>query len=219
MNSLKETTILIAEAEPIARLGLLHLINQEPALHVCGEACSLSDARDMCAQHLPDIVVLDLSMGDGLAFIKDLPQWSPLTKVVIYTTVMQIQTVQRAFKAGALGYVSRRDSGRSLLTAILGAVHGERHISPSLENIVLGNFATGVLEIRGNGMPAVSNRESQTLLLLAKGLSNQDIATAMGVSIKTVETHFQRLKEKLGIPGTAALRQYAATHAIQTDDE
>lgn len=217
MTALKETHIVIAEAEPVTRLGLLHLINKEPSLRVCGEAACLPDARELCAKHQPGVVVFDLALGDGLGFIKDLAQWSPRTRVVIYTGLMDVVVLQRTFKAGALGFVSRQDAAACLLTAIHGAVQGARHMSPRVENVVLGNLATGALEVRGargEGLPALTNRELQTLRLLGRGLSNREIAAEMKVSIKTIETHCQRLKEKLHLHGSAALRQYAAVQTM-----
>lgn len=212
MKTLKETNIVIVDAEPVTRLGLFHLINKEPSLRVCGETHCLNVARDLCANHKPRIVIFDPLLGDGLAFIKDLPQWSPETRAVIYTAEVDVLLMQRAFKAGAFGYVYRRDPVNSLLTAIRGALDGHRHVSPQMENVMLGNLANGALEMRADGMPSISNRESETLRWLGKGKTNRQIAEEMKVSIKTIETHCQRLKEKLNLHGSAALRQYAALH-------
>jgi DNA-binding NarL/FixJ family response regulator len=212
MIILKDTNIVIVEAESVARFGLLSLINKEPKLRVCGEAHCLAGARELCEKHQPQVVVFDIAVGDGLGFIKDLPLWSPQTRVVVHTGALEVVLIQRAFKAGAFGYVSRQDATGCLLSAIHGAVGGARHVSPRVEDVMLGNLATGALEMRGDGMPAVSNREAQTLRLLGKGLSNRQIADEMKVSIKTIETHCQRLKEKLHVHSSAALRQYAAVH-------
>lgn len=213
MAPLKDINIVVAEAEPITRLGLAHLINKEPSLRVCGEAECLKGARELCSKHQPRIVIIDLALGDGLTFIKDLAQWSAGTRVVVYTSLVDVVSMQRAFKAGAFGYVSRHDPSQNILTAIMGALKGLRHVSPRVENMVLGNLANGALEVRGEGKPMLSNRELQTLRLLGKGMSNRKIAEEMTVSIKTVETHCQRLKEKLQLSGAASLRQYAAINA------
>lgn len=212
MKPLKDTNIVIAEAESVARFGLLHLINMEPKLRVCGEARCLVGAREMCEKHQPQIVVVDIALGDGLNFIKDLSKWSPETRVVVHTGALEAVLIQRAFKAGAFGYVSRHDATECLLTAIREAMEGGRHMSQRVSNLMLGHLANGALEVRGDGMPAVSNREAQTLRFLGKGLTNRQIAAEMNVSIKTIETHCQRLKEKLNVVTSSALRQYAAVH-------
>jgi DNA-binding NarL/FixJ family response regulator len=213
MNTLKDTNIVIVEAESVARFGLLHLINKEPRLRVCGEASCLVGARELCEKHRPQVVVFDIALGDGVNFIKDLPQWSPGTRVVVHTGAVEVVLIQRAFKAGAFGYVSRHDPTGSLLFAINGAAEGARHMSPRVSDLMLGNLANGALEVRGDGMPSVSNREAQVLRMLGKGLSNREISDEMKVSIKTIETHCQRLKEKLHVGNSSALRQYAAVHA------
>ncbi len=212
MSALKDTNIVIVEAESMARFGLLQLINKEPKLRVCGEASCLVGARELCEKHQPHLVVFDIALGDGVNFIKDLPQWSPATRVVVHTGAVDVVLIQRAFKAGVLGYVSRHDSTESLLMAIHGALKGTRHMSQKVGDVMLGNLANGAIEVRADGMPKVSIREAQVLRLLGKGLSNRQISDEMKVSIKTIETHCQRLKKKLRVSSSCALRQYAAVH-------
>jgi DNA-binding NarL/FixJ family response regulator len=213
MSTLKDTNIVIVEVESMARFGLLQLINKEPKLRVCGEAICLVGARELCEKHQPQVVVLDVAVGDGVNFIKDLPRWSPGTRVVVHTGALEVILIQRAFKAGALGYVSRHDSTGCLLKAIRSAVEGGRHMGQRVSDLMLGNLANGAIEVRADGMPLVSNREAQVLRMLGKGLSNRQISDDMQISIKTIETHCQRLKEKLHVSSSCALRQYAAVHA------
>ena len=210
MTSLRENSVIIAEAEPVTQLGLLHLINKEPALRVCGQASGLSEARKLCERLQPALLVVDVALGDGLGFVKDLPQWCPATRVVVFTAVAEVVLVQRAFQAGAWGYVLRRDPVSALVTALHGALAGVRHVSPQVEDLMLGNLARGSLQVKVEGRGSLSNREAEVLRCLGRGMETRKISEELSVSIKTVETHCQRMKEKLGLVSISALRQYAA---------
>ena len=214
MTSLRENSVIIAEAEPVTQLGLAYLINKEPSLRVCGQASGLPGARELCERHQPALLVVDVALGDGLGFVKDLPRWSPRTRVVVFTAVAEVVTVQRAFQAGVWGYVLRRDPATALVTALHGALLGVRHVSPQMENLMLGNLANGSLQVKGEGRGNLSNRESEVLRHLGQGFDTRKISQEMTVSIKTIETHCQRMKEKLGMRSLSALRQYAAVQSV-----
>lgn len=205
--------VLIVDAEPITRYGLMHLIKEQKSLCVCGDADNLPSARDWCQKEKPDLVILDPSMGDGFGFIREVPRWSAQTRVVVLTTLEDALSVQRAFKAGALGYMTRRDPLPALLLAIDGALKGERHMGPRVEHIMLNTLACGELELRGDVEAGLSNREREVLRLLGLGQSTREVAHELRVSVKTVETHSLRIKDKLNLSGSAALRRHAALYA------
>jgi DNA-binding NarL/FixJ family response regulator len=212
MDSVGKKRVLIVDAEPVTRLGLMKIINEQKQLTLCGDADSLPVARDWCIKEKPDIVILDLAMGDGFGFIKEVPLWSPGCKVVVFTSLLDTLTVQRAFKAGASAYITKRDPLPELISAILGSVRGERHVGPRVETVLLDNLACGVMELRGNTETELSNREREVLRLIGLGNSTRSIATELRLSVKTVETHCQRIKEKLKLDSVAALRRHAILH-------
>ena len=212
METLGKRRVLVVEAEPAARMGLAQFIKEQKNLVLCGEADSLPIARECCMKEKPDIVVLDLAMGDGFGFIKEVPRWSPGCRVVVFTSLLDPLTVQRAFKAGALGYVTKRDPLAALIAAILGALDGERHMGPRVEHVVLDTLACGSLDMCGDKEAVLSNREREVLRLLGQGNSTRAVAEELRLGVKTVETHCQRIKEKLKLRDASALRRHAALH-------
>lgn len=212
----KKADVLIADAEPVARCGLVSLINSHPRLRVCAEAETLALARELCSKHKPAVLVLDPAMGDGFALIKDLPRWSRETRVVVFTGMNDALAVQRAFKVGACAFVTRRDPVSALMNAVVGALSGERHVGPHVEHLLLENLASGSVELHGHEMSALSNRELQVFRLLGSGLGTRAVATELGVSVKTVETHRQRMKEKLQVAnGTELQRRAVLFHGMK----
>jgi DNA-binding NarL/FixJ family response regulator len=201
--------VVAAGAEPLARCGLLHLLNSHPALRVCAEAECTPSARAECARWKPDVLAIDGALTDSFTMLRDLPRWSPKTRWVIFSGPEDPATVQRAFKAGACGYVTRRDPMSAILSAILGAVHGERHIGPRVEHVLLQSLASGGMELRASEFAALSNRELQIFQMIGAGRGTRDVAEELHVSVKTVETHRQRMKEKLGLSSAAELQRKA----------
>jgi DNA-binding NarL/FixJ family response regulator len=206
------TKVLVADAEPISRRGLVHLIQEDPMLDVCGETGSSREARMLCEKQQPDVLVLDPAMecGDGFVLLSEMARWAPGAQVVVFTALEDTLAVQRAFKAGAAGYVARRDPASALLAAILGAARGERHVGPRVEHLLLERLACGALEMRDNDEAALSQRELQIYRLIGAGYSSRAMATELCVSIKTVETHRQRIKGKLRLSTGAELQRRAA---------
>jgi DNA-binding NarL/FixJ family response regulator len=213
MASPVNSRVLIVVSEPITRFGLLQLIKDQKNLCACGDADCLTMAREWCEKEKPEVVIIDPAMGDGFGFIRDMRKWCPQTRLVVFTALEDALSVQRAFKAGVSAYVTRRDSLNALISAVEGAVRNERHMSPRVEHVMLTTLACGELELRGNVEADLSNREREVLRLLGHGQSTREIAIELHVSVKTVETHSLRIKEKLNLKGSAALRRHAALYA------
>ncbi len=209
MKSPQRTSVLVADAEPLARCGLVQLINGHPGLKVCAEAASISEARELCAQHRPEILVLDPAQGDGFALIKDLPRWSRSTRVIVLTSLEDTASVQRALQAGALGYVSRRDPVDSLIRAIIEALSGNRHIGPRPSRALFGDLACGSLLLEKDAFSCLSPREFDVFRRIGEGMKVQAIAEEFHLSKKTVETHRQRIREKLHLASGCELQRQA----------
>lgn len=137
MVNSRKSTVLIADAEPVARLGLVRLIDSHHELQVVGEADGLSGARDLCTRLKPDIVILDPSMADGFAFIRDVRRWSARAQVVAFTRLDDVLSVRRAFNAGVCGYVTRLDSVAAVMAVLLAAARGERRVGARVGNALL----------------------------------------------------------------------------------
>ena len=213
MANQKKANVLVVDAEAVARFGLVQLINSQALLRVAGEAETLVVARALASRLKPDVVVLDPALGDGVHFIKELTRSKAPPRVVAFTAMEDALSVQRAFQAGVCGYVTRRDPVADLLSAIVAALSGRRHIGPRIARVLLDRLACGAVQLSGDETGALSQRERQVFRLLGSGNSGRAIAAELGVSVKTVETHRQRIKDKLQLKTGAELNRRAAIAA------
>ena len=211
----KRASVVLLDPEPVARCGLAHLLSSHEALEVVAEADSVPVARSLCEKWQPAVLVIDVAVGDGLHFVKELPTWSARTRVVVFSAQVDARCVQRAFQAGAWGYVTRRDPEASLL----GAVAGERHVGPQVEQLLLGRMVAGAVELSGNAVAALSERELEVFRLIGRGLGTQAVADELRLSVKTVETHRQRIKMKLHYRDGKELQHHAVLFQSGRDTE
>ena len=213
MPNSRKANVLVVDAEAVARFGLVQLIGSHALLRVVGETDSLAAAREMASRLKPEIVVVDPALGDGVHFIAELRRSKARPNVVAFTALEDALSVQRAFQAGVCGYVTRRDPLPAVIAAIVGAVKGERHVGPRVEDVLLEKLACGAVQLSGDETGVLSQRERQVFRLLGAGRSGSAIASELGVSVKTVETHRQRIKEKLRLKTGAELNRRAVLAA------
>ena len=212
MPSVSKTTVVIIHPEPIVRCGLVAIINAHEALRIAGETGALREARDLCARVKPGVIILDPAMegGEGLRLLRDLPKWAPKAKAVAFTGHAEAADVQQAFEAGVSAYLTKDDGVETVLAAVVGAAAGERHFGPGVERILIERLSAGAIEMRSSLEQALSNREMQIFRLVGAGRAAREVAETLGVSVKTVESHQQRMKQKLRLRSGAELRQRAA---------
>jgi len=209
MTNNRKARVLVVDAEPVSRFGLVHLFNAHERLQVVAEAEAMPVARELCLRHRPELVVLDAALGDGLGFVREVKQLSPKGRVVVFTSQVDALCVTRAFRAGAEGYVTRRDSVSSLMSTVLGVLDGERQVAPSVQRVLVEQMVTGGAEVRGRAESVLSDRELQVYQLLGQGLKARAVAAELRLSVKTVETHVQRIKVKLGVANAGELQRRA----------
>lgn len=197
--------ILIVDDHPAVREGLSLLLEQDRHT-LCGEASSRAELVALLSSVGPDIALVDLSLDEesGLVCIPDL--LSSGIPVIVYSMHEDLKTVKRALDCGARGFVSKREASVSLLDAIQAVLGGTSYLSPrvaaNLESI------EGMIDTP-TPSPQFSGREIQALTLLGQGATYADIASELDVSIRTVETYFNRMRIKLELDGMKALRKYA----------
>lgn len=215
MMNIKQVRVVIADAEPIWRLGLREVVERQALMVVVAEAGSVAEARAACEKEQPELLLLDVGLEGGQAFffLEELPRWSRGTRVVVFTRQMDGRLVQRALRAGACGVFAKCDPIVSLLVGLHGATSGTRHLGPTAEGLLYERIAHGALELHGSEEAALSERELQIYRLMAEGRSTRWIAEMLSLSVKTVETHHARMKEKLGARTSGELRQRATTWA------
>jgi len=203
--------VLIADDHAVVREGLRTLINTEPGLEVVGEAADGQEAVQQAQKLQPDVILLDMVMPqlDGLGAIKAIKEEQPEAKILVLTSFADDDKVFPAIKAGALGYLLKNSTPQRLLRAIRDVYQGEPSISPDVAKKLM-------LEVqRPTDLPPtaepLTEREVDVLRLLAKGLTNQDIAAELVIGEGTVRTHVSNILSKLHL----ANRTQAALYALR----
>jgi two-component system response regulator NreC len=209
---------LIADDHAVLRAGLRMLLEVQRDMAVAGEAGDGAEAVQKARELQPDIVLLDLTMpGPGSGeVIRQVLRACPKTRVLVLTMHDDPAYLASALAAGAAGYVVKKVADSELLSAIR-AVHGGRTFVDLTQSLDTPSRAVvSGARAEGERPKDLSRREREVLGLLAQGYSNQQIATQINVSVKTVETHRTRLSEKLGLKGRAELYRFAVESGILT---
>jgi DNA-binding NarL/FixJ family response regulator len=207
--SQKVRRVLIVDDHPIVRQGLRRMIDLEPDLVVCGEAQTERDARTAIRELQPDVLIVDLTLaqGDGLELVRDVHAQYPDLPMLVLSMHDELVYGERLLAAGASGYIMKQAASDQLLVALRQVLDGGTYMSPALA----ANIERTARELSGSADPIsrLSNRELQVLSFIGRGLSSREAADALGLSVKTVETHRQSLKRKLNLATNALLLQYA----------
>ncbi|GAA4008183.1 response regulator transcription factor [Allokutzneria multivorans] len=185
--------VLLADDHPVVRAGLRDMLSVDPGIEVVGECSDGAEATRMAAELRPDLVLMDLRMPgtDGVvATAKIVAAGS--AKVLVLTTYDSDRDILRAIEAGAAGYLLKDTPRDQLAQAVVAAARGDTVLAPPIA-------ARLVTRVREPRTPALTAREVEVLGLVAKGLSNPDIAASLGIGEATVKTHLLRSYEKLGV--------------------
>lgn len=209
--------ILVADDHEVMRNGMRALIEHEPGWEVCGTASNGQEAVDTAKKLKPEVVVLDMAMPelDGLEALRQIKHALPNTEVVIFSAHHSEEVIEQLFDAGAKSYIQKSDAGRHLVAAIKSLAEHKAFFTPAISQILFAKFLSSSSGKKQNGHEhAVTNRERDVVRLLARGSSNKEVATSLGISIRTAETHRATLMRKLGLESLAALVCYAIRNNI-----
>ena len=204
--------VVLADDHAVVREGLKALVNAQPDMRVVGEAADGEAAWGTAKELLPDVLVIDLSMPvlGGAEATERVRRDCPSVKVLALTVHEERLYLTQLLRAGASGYVLKRAAAAELVRAIRTVAAGGMYLDPS----VAGALVEGYLESQDVAEPppheALSEREREVLVHIAKGYSNKEIAARLGLSVKTVETYKARVGEKLGLRTRVDIVRYAA---------
>lgn len=207
-----KTRIVIADDHSIVREGVRMILATQRDFDVVGEAASGEEALALIEKHRPDVVVMDISMPGigGIEATGQIKHRYPKINVLALTMHEDESYVFRLLRAGASGYVLKRAAATDLVTAVRAASRGEAFLYPSVARNLIADYLrrveAGEEKERYDGL---TGREREILTLIAQGLSNQDIARKLYISIKTVQTHRAHILEKLGLHDRTELVRYA----------
>jgi DNA-binding NarL/FixJ family response regulator len=196
----------IAEDHTIVRWALREALGKNPEIEVVGEAGTAAETLEMIQKVRPDVLLLDLSLPDrsGFDVLNEMRESDTAPLVVVLTWHTEPSYAARAIAAGAHGYLNKSVTPEDLLSAIRAVSRGEQVIPPGVEQIL----ATG----DGHPASALTAREQQVMEMLARGLTNREIAEHLQISIKTVDTHRGHVLKKLGLRNNSELTRFAVKH-------
>jgi DNA-binding NarL/FixJ family response regulator len=203
--------VLILDDLPIIRERMAELIQAEPDLMVCGEADDAREAMRMIGTTGPRLVVTSLSLknGHGLDFVKDVHSNHPQLLILVFSLYDELVYAERAIRAGARGFIRKQESTRELLRAIRYVLEGEIYMSERVTVTKVTRFFSRSSIKKMASLEQLSDRELQVLQLVGQGQSTRQIARALSVDVKTIETYRARIKVKLNLVTAPELADYA----------
>ncbi len=209
--------LMLVDDHAVVRSGLRMLLENEPDLVIVGEAGTAQAAVDLAGQMQPDVILMDIGLPDatGIEATRRIKQNQPQIAVVALTIHEDEEYFFKMLQAGATGYVPKRAAPEELLSAVRSAAAGEVYLYPSLARLLVHEYINyrraGSAD---NVVNALSERESEVLAYVAEGVSNRDIAEALGISPKTVARHRENIMRELGLHSRSELVKYAIRHGI-----
>ena len=207
--------IFLADDHELVRNGIRFILNTQPEWEVCGEAANGRDAVERVATTKPDIVIIDIGMPDlnGLEATRQIMKAHPAVKVLVLTVHESHQVVREVLNAGARGYILKSDASRDLIAAIQALQRNKTFFTSTVAELVLDSFLTGKPGIK---QEVLTTREREVVQLVAEGKGTKEVAVALGLSVKTAETHRSNIMRKLDIHSVSELVLYAVrNHIIQ----
>jgi DNA-binding NarL/FixJ family response regulator len=204
--------IVIAEDHTILREGLRALLSSYSDFEIVGEAIDGRDAIQCAEKHMPDLILMDLSMPrmNGMEAIREVKKRCPQTKILALTVHSTEEYILTALRAGADGYVLKDDASAQLVMAIKNTLMGKTYLSPGVSEKVVEGYLEGKKTLKTKTTwDTLTAREREILKLIAEGYKNKEIADLLCISAKTVEKHRSNLMSKLNLHNTSALTAFA----------
>ena len=203
--------VLIVDDHPIVREGLAELINREKDLAVCGQADSGCRGLEAIEALAPDVAIIDLSLDDinGLTLIKNLRSRGITIPVLVLSMHEESLYAERALRAGAQGYIMKREAPTRVITAIRKVLGGEVYLSDTMAARVMQRIVGIPSRSSASPVSRLSDRELEVYAFIGQGLKTREIAAKLHLSVKTIETYREHIKEKIGLRNATELVQSA----------
>ncbi len=206
--------ILIADDHPVVRKGVSQSLARQSNFEIVGEAVDGRDAVRLAYSLRPEVVVVDIDMPNlnGIAVADLIRRELPDIRVLVLSAHRAQDYVQRIIQSGARGYVLKDATAEELARAVEAVHRGEAFFSPEIARVALNQIVQG--HNAETGTPQLTNREREVLIQIADGFSNKEIAVKLGVGVRTVETHRERIMRKLDIHNVAGLTRFAIAKGL-----
>ena len=203
--------ILIVDDHPLVREGLADLVNKEKDLVVCGQAEDAYQAMEAIRELKPDMAIVDISLKEtsGLELIKDIKIQHPSLPILTLSMHEESVYAERALRAGAKGYIMKREATKKVVTAIRKVLRGQLYLSEKMTTRLVRKFVDGKPEAGTSPIDRLTDRELEVFSLLGRGNGTRQISEQLHLSVKTIETYRSRIKEKLNLTSASELLQHA----------
>jgi DNA-binding NarL/FixJ family response regulator len=214
------TRILIADDQPLIRMGLHTLLNGEQDLEVVGEVARGDEVESAIDRLAPNVLILDITLPelDAVDTTRHVTKHHTEVQILILTACDDQEVILGLLEAGATGYVLKADSPASLLLAIRTVAKGHTWLSSRVANVLVSKpGAPWTPPMVSQGLPALTGREREVLALVGQGLSNRQIAETLCITRGTVRSHLNRVYDKIGVDGRSQAMHYAMMHGLVRD--
>jgi DNA-binding NarL/FixJ family response regulator len=205
--------IFLVDDHPVVRQGIKLLVHQESDLEVCGDADSTQEALRSIEKLQPDVAVIDLSLKDsnGLELIKDLRIRCPKLLILVLSMHDESFYAERVMRAGARGYITKDEGAEKVIEGIRRLLKGEAYLSDKMASKMIYKLVDGRSAQTRSSVDCLTDRELEIFELIGSGLGTREIAEKLHLSVKTIESHREHIKDKLKLDGATELLK----HAIQ----
>lgn len=203
--------ILIVDDHPIFTMGMAELVNQETDFTVCAVAEDIASARKELVEHQPDMAIIDITLArdNGLDLVKEITSGPRPIPVLVLSMHDEAVWAERALRAGAKGYIMKKEASESVITALRSISTGKIHVSANMMSLLLDKLHVNPSSQGAPTEELLTDRELEVFRLIGTGLSTREIASNMNLGVKTIGTYRDRIKQKLCIKNAAELTRRA----------
>ncbi len=215
----KRARVLIVDDHPPVREALALRIGRQPDLEVCGEAADVGEALRLLAGARPDVAVVDITLksGDGIDLIKRIRDRDDHVRILVWSMHPESLYAERALRAGALGYVNKDQATGTIVEAIRRVRDGKVWLSEAMADRVLRRAVGGREGVTASPVDALADRELEVFRLIGRGVKTAEIANRLHLSVKTIETYRDRIRQKLDLTDGTNLAHFAAQWVLEND--
>ncbi len=203
--------ILVVEDHPIFCMGMTELINREKDMIVCGDAVDVAGARPLIEKYSPDLVVVDLSLknSNGIDLVKEITALYPDMSCLVLTMHDESLHAERCIMAGAKGYIMKEEASTSVVGAIREILSGNLYVSSNIMSHILNKFRRQPVVLHESPLKKLTDREMEIFQFIGRGHASGEIARHLNISVKTIGTYRERIKDKLNIKDSGRLVRHA----------
>lgn len=217
MSQLKSHRVMLIDDHPLMRAGLRGLIEAEADMNVCAEASTAAEAMAKVRDANPDMVIVDIALPDsnGLDVLKRIRSWNEHVKTIVVSMYEAALFAERALRAGALGYVNKEEAIDVVVEAIRTVLAGGIYVDAETNKRLLWNMSGRQINQAVEPVELLSDRELEVFALLGRGQSTRDIANSLKLSVKTIESYRENIKNKLNLKTAAELIRHAVQWVLE----